>query len=131
MKSLGDTNKGLYNPNGRAYPEISANGQGYIVVWNGTEVILDGTSASSPTMAGIFALVNDALIAEGKKKLGFLNIWLYRTGHKAFKDITEGGSDGCDGTRFRAQAGWDAVTGFGTPIFSKLLEMAGCRPKET
>ena len=77
-------------------------------------------------MAGIIALVNDALLAEGKAVLGFLNPWLYRKGKEGFTDITSGSAVGCavgiDG--FPATEGWDAVTGFGTPVFPKLVELA-------
>ena len=86
------------------------------VVWNGVTGQLDGTSASTPTVAGILALVNDALLAAGKPVLGFLNPCLYTRLHKAFTDITDGSAVGCDSDGFPAQAGWDAVTGFGTPV---------------
>ena len=76
-------------------------------------------------MASIFALVNDALIANGKSPLGFLNPWLYKKGYKAFVDVTEGNTMGCNTTGFSATAGWDAASGFGTPRFGKLLEAVG------
>ena len=125
IASLNGTYDGLYNKSGRAYPDIAANGQRYITIWNGTTVILDGTSASSPTASSVISLVNDALIAAGKAPLGFLNPWLYSTGYAAFNDITSGSSAGCDTTGFPAEVGWDAVTGFGTPNFPKLLEILG------
>lgn len=67
-------------------------------------------------MSGIIALVNDALIAEGKPPLGFLNPWIYSKGHKGFTDITSGSAVGCSVAGFPALQGWDAVTGFGTPV---------------
>ncbi|KAH9826510.1 Pro-kumamolisin, activation domain [Teratosphaeria destructans] len=70
------------------------------------------------------ALVNDALIAAGKSPLGFLNPWLYKTGHRGLTDITSGSSYGCNTAGFPAQAGWDAVTGFGTPNFGALVRLA-------
>ncbi|KAL8740490.1 MAG: hypothetical protein Q9190_006815, partial [Brigantiaea leucoxantha] len=119
VKSLGGAYKGLYNRNGRAYPDIAAQGQLYQTVWNGRDVRLDGTSASTPCASAILSLVNDALLAEGKSPLGFLNPWLYKKGYKAFTDITSGNSMGCGTDGFPAQTGWDAVTGFGTPFFPK------------
>jgi tripeptidyl-peptidase-1 len=53
-------------------------------------------------------LVNDALIAENKPVLGFLNPWLYSGAYKALTDVTSGSSYGCNTTGFPAQAGWDA-----------------------
>ena len=75
---------GLYNKSGRAYPDIAALGQIFAVVWNGSVIRVDGTSASSPTAASVLTLVNDALIAAGRPTLGFMNPWLYAYGHKAF-----------------------------------------------
>lgn len=56
------------------------------------------------------------LLANGKPVLGFLNQWLYSGGSAAFTDITSGSAIGCNTTGFPAQVGWDAVTGFGTPV---------------
>ncbi|KAK0130194.1 hypothetical protein ONS96_000717 [Cadophora gregata f. sp. sojae] len=121
---LGDEFKGLYNTSGRAYPDISAQGFHYATIWNGTLVPLDGTSASTPTASAIISLVNDARLACGKPVLGFLNPWLYSQGFKAFTDVTSGSARGCNVTGFPAKAGWDAVSGFGTPDFPKLKAAA-------
>lgn len=74
----------LYNKSGRAYPDIAALGQIFSVVWNGSIIQVDGTSCAAPTAAGVLTLVNDALIADGRPPLGFLNPWLYAYGYKAF-----------------------------------------------
>ena len=109
---------------GRAYPDLAAQGLYFQIVWNGTYRTLSGTSASSPLMASVVALVNDALIASGKAPLGFMNPWLYRRGYKAFTDITSGVNGGCNTTGFPTRKGWDAVTGFGTPIFPEMVKLA-------
>ena len=107
---------GLYNKLGRAFPDISAQSQHFGIAWYGRPILLDGTSASCPTAASIIALVNDALVAQGKPVLGFLNPWLYSRGYQAFTDILTGSSRGCDTDGFPATKGWDPVTGFGTPV---------------
>jgi tripeptidyl-peptidase-1 len=38
--------------------------------------------------------------------------------------VTSGSSIGCNSTGFPAAVGWDAVTGFGTPNFDKLVKAA-------
>ncbi|KAI9745133.1 MAG: hypothetical protein M1818_001411 [Claussenomyces sp. TS43310] len=106
---------GLYNKSGRAYPDIAAQGQRFAVVWDGDNVLLDGTSASTPTAAAVLSLVNDVLLSAGRKPLGFLNPWLYAVGYRGFTDITSGATLGCGVEGFPATKGWDAVTGFGTP----------------
>lgn len=124
VRNLDGLYDGLYNKKGRAYPDIAAQGQYFAYVWNGTEGVISGTSASTPLTAGILSLVNDALLSCGKKPLGFLNPWLYKRGHKGFTDITAGSAAGCGVDGFNATEGWDPVTGFGTPIFPKLVELA-------
>lgn len=47
---------------------------------------VSGTSASTPVVAGIFALVNDKRLAAGKPTLGFLNPFIYKN-PQAFNDI--------------------------------------------
>ncbi|KAH8674505.1 tripeptidyl peptidase-like protein [Tricladium varicosporioides] len=125
VKSLGSQFPGLYNKEGRGYPDLAAQGYRYVTVWNGTVHLLDGTSASTPTVSAIISLANDALIAAGRSPLGFLNPWLYKRGFKALTDITSGSAAGCNTTGFPAQTGWDAVTGFGTPNFPKVLGTLG------
>jgi tripeptidyl-peptidase-1 len=129
IKNLNGTYDGLYNKNGRAYPDLAAQGLYFAYFWNGTEGTISGTSASTPLTAGIFALVNDALIAAGKPTLGFLNPWLYKKGYKGLTDITKGFSYGCNTQGFPVTKGWDPVTGFGTPDFPKLLKQAGVKAK--
>ena len=116
LATLGDSLTVPYNKSGRGYPDISAQGQSFATVWNGTLVRLDGTSASTPAASAVISLVNDALIATGKPPLGFLNPWLYANGYKGFTDVTSGSAPGCNTTGFPAVKGWDAVTGFGTPV---------------
>lgn len=64
-----------YNSSGRGYPDLAAQGNDYVEVWAGENTLVSGTSAATPTIAAIFALVNDALIAAGKPTMGFLNPW--------------------------------------------------------
>ncbi|KAI9687588.1 MAG: hypothetical protein M1822_002198 [Bathelium mastoideum] len=115
LASLNGAYAGLFNASGRAYPDISAQGQRFAVVYDGEVITVDGTSAATPTASSVLSLVNDALIAAGKSPLGFFNPLLYKTAYAGFNDITSGSSTGCGTDGFPAETGWDAVTGFGTP----------------
>ncbi|KAI0080806.1 tripeptidyl peptidase A [Panus rudis PR-1116 ss-1] len=122
-----DTYKGLFDPNGRAYPDISAQASRFVVWVGGTSGHVGGTSASSPTIAGIVALLNDARLSHGLPTLGFLNPLIYKIGAEnpdALNDITDGNNPGCGTTGFNATKGWDPVTGYGTPNFAKLKDIA-------
>ena len=116
IASLGSQFQGLYNASGRGYPDIAAQGFRFLTVWDGGVVVLDGTSASTPTAAGVVSLVNDALLAAGRAPLGWSNPWLYGVGKGGFTDVVEGSAVGCCGEAFPAQGGWDAVTEWGAPV---------------
>ncbi|KAJ7442587.1 subtilisin-like protein [Mycena galericulata] len=103
--------EGIFNSTGRGYPDVA----------------VQGTSLSTPTFAGMIALINDQLIAAGKPVLGFLNPFLY-SNPAVFTDITIGYNQGgfCPVTSvaFNATAGWDPLTGSGTPLFPEMLAAA-------
>jgi tripeptidyl-peptidase-1 len=92
----------LCESSGRAYPDIAAQVQQVATICNGRENSIDGTSASTPIVAGVLTLVNDALIAAGKSPLGFPIPWLYSKGYKTFTHTTNGGAAGCNTTGFPA-----------------------------
>lgn len=132
LSSIGSTYKGLYNATGRGIPDVAAQGQSFVVYDKGRRALLSGTSASSPAFAGVVALLNAARKSQGSAPLGFLNPWLYNNS-AALLDITSGFSSGCQnaggglpssGARWNCTAGWDPVTGLGTPVFDKLLAAA-------
>ncbi|KAK4999630.1 hypothetical protein LTR66_001366 [Elasticomyces elasticus] len=125
IASLDSDFDGLYNKSGRGYPDIAAQGYQYVITYDGVDLHVDGTSASTPTVASVISLVNDALLAAGKPVLGFLNPWLYSVGKDGFTDVTNGSALGCDTAGFPAKPGFDLVTGWGTPDFVKLKGLAG------
>ncbi|GAB7356686.1 hypothetical protein MBLNU459_g7397t1 [Dothideomycetes sp. NU459] len=138
LSILGDRWDGLYNPAGRGFPDVAAQAYRYHVIDQGSEILVGGTSAASPTFAGVVALLNSARIVAGKSPLGFLNPFIYSDGFKGLNDITTGGSKGCTGkdiysglatpivpyASWNATKGWDPVTGYGTPNYEKLLKLA-------
>ncbi|PGH35776.1 tripeptidyl-peptidase I [[Emmonsia] crescens] len=137
LEKLGKTWEGLYNPNGRAFPDIAAQGVRYAIFDKGRITYVSGTSASAPTIAAIISHLNAMRLSQKQPVLGFLNPWIYSSGFQGFRDITDGGSTGCIGKEvspgvrtafvpnasWNATQGWDPVTGFGTPNFSKLVEL--------
>jgi len=115
-----------YNVSGRAYPDIAAQATNFCVEPFGCGV--SGTSCASPTAAGIFALLNDVRLSAGKGTLGFVNPLLYQNA-AALNDVTTGASRGClFESGWPAAAGWDAVTGLGTPNFDRLAKVVLALP---
>ncbi|KAI0046849.1 family S53 protease [Auriscalpium vulgare] len=125
LTKLGTTNSGKFNTSGRGFPDVAAIGVDVEIVNAGQTGTVDGTSCASPIFASVVSLLNDRLIAAGKPVLGFLNPFLYSTGASALNDITSGDNPGCNTNGFTATAGWDPVTGLGTPNFAKLLTAVG------
>lgn len=139
LSKIGDKFAPYYNHTGRGFPDVSAQGYGYRVYDQGSLKGYQGTSCSAPAFAGIVGLLNDARLKAKLPPLGFLNPLLYLNPH-ALNDITLGGSTGCDGrgrfhgapngspvipyASWNATAGWDPVSGLGTPNFPKLLKAA-------
>ncbi|GBE79871.1 Tripeptidyl-peptidase sed3 [Sparassis crispa] len=121
------TYSGLYNTTGRAYPDVAAQAFYFKIYLSGNATLIGGTSAASPTFAGFVSLLNDARISLGLSPLGYLNPLIYAVGSRvpeAFNDITVGNNPGCGTEGFNATAGWDPVTGFGTPNFANLKALA-------
>ncbi|KAL2267909.1 hypothetical protein VTJ83DRAFT_5186 [Remersonia thermophila] len=110
----------LFNHTGRATPDISAVGSAFQILLAGDYSSVMGTSASTPVVAAMVALVNDARLRAGKPPLGWLNPLLYQQEvRRVLRDVTVGTSLGCwfDGTDepgWEAVEGYDAVTGLGT-----------------
>ncbi|KAL8681458.1 MAG: hypothetical protein Q9224_001058 [Gallowayella concinna] len=137
LSKIGDTFKGLYNPEGRGFPDVAAQAYNFTVIDKGREIRVGGTSASAPAFAGIVSLLNGVRLAEGRKPLGFLNPFIYKNGYRGLTDIVNGGSKGCTGrdiysglpspvvpgAGWNATEGWDPVTGYGTPNFPVLLSL--------
>lgn len=106
----------------RGYPDISANGANYVVGVDDALSLVYGTSASAPVFGSIITLINQQRTAAGKGPVGFINPTLYAN-PSAFTDIVSGGNQGCGTAGFTAVSGWDPVTGLGTPIYNKLLNV--------
>merc|ERR1712224_1006889 len=86
-------------------------------------IAVGGTSASTPSWAGIISLLNEECLSAsgGSKTLGFINPLLYKNAD-AFNDITKGSNAIGYNSRsgWKCTEGWDAATGLGTPNFEKL-----------
>ena len=87
-----------------------------------------GTSYATPRWAGYIALANQQSVANGHSTLGFLNPLIYTIGegssyHTDFHDITSGNNkpSAGSGSGFNATAGYDLVTGWGSPNGTGLI----------
>ena len=110
----------MWNRSGAGFPDIAAHAVNFDVCTDNFFYPVAGTSAASPTAAGIFAMLNQVRVDAGKPKLGFLNPFIYQNGG-VFNDITKGKNDYCDNPEaFPATKGWDAASGMGSPNFAAL-----------
>lgn len=122
-----------FNRSHRGYPDVAAMGNNFLIYMKvqGGWAPVGGTSAATPTFAGVSAYLNDLSYKKTGKPLGFLNPLLYQIHAElpaAFTDVTKGNNicteDGCAPTckGYQAAKGWDPVTGLGTPNADKLIE---------
>ncbi len=99
---------------------------GAYVYLSGSAQTIGGTSWASPTWAGFCALINEARANAGKTGgIGLLNPSLYPLiGTNNFYDVTGGSNaEGAKaGSKYPATAGYDEVTGIGTPDVAVLLK---------
>ena len=101
----------------RLVPDVSAVADpftGVKIRFDGQDLVGAGTSQAAPIWAGLAALINQYLKANGGRALGDLNPLLYRVAAGAnapgFRDVSLGGN-AVDLTT----PGYDTVTGLGTP----------------
>ncbi len=87
-----------------------------------------GTSFAAPRWAGLLALANQKSVALGHGTVGFVNPKLYAIGRgtsyaTTFHDIRQGNNkpDLGQGAGFNAVAGYDLVTGWGSPRGAALI----------
>ena len=108
----------------RLTPDIAAVADpetGVKIVFGQQVTVGGGTSLAAPIWAGMAAVMNQYLLANGGRLLGDLNPLLYEILEGAslpgFRDITLGGNAVND-----ALPGYDLVTGLGTPRIAGLAE---------
>lgn len=117
---------------GRCVPDISANADWvaspYLLVVDGQAQGNGGTSAATPLVASLVALMN---AARGPgKRVGYLTPVLYQNGvgqkvsvgSVACSDVASGDNTTAHSGGYSAASGYDAASGWGTPIGAQLLK---------
>jgi kumamolisin len=110
---------GVASP-GRGVPDVAGNADpltGYLVVVDGQQQPIGGTSAVAPLWAGLIARLAQAT----GKKFGLLQPLIYAgvtpgAAAEGFNDIVAGNNGA-----YKAVPGWDACTGLGSPNGEALL----------
>jgi kumamolisin len=106
------------NAGGRGVPDVSGDADpetGYTIRVDGETIVIGGTSAVAPLWAGLIAVANQQL----GTTVGLIQPAIYAAkSASGFRDITEGNNGA-----FSAGPGWDACTGLGSPIASKLIPL--------
>ena len=103
---------------GRGVPDVAGDADpttGYTIRVDGQTTVIGGTSAVAPLWAGLIAVANQQLGTQ----VGFIQPTIYAAkATSAFNDITQGNNGA-----FSAGPGWDACTGLGSPVASKLIPL--------
>ena len=117
----GGTGRGLPDVVASADPEI-----GVEIIVHGKATTVGGTSASVPLVAGLIALIDQAV----GYNIGYLNARLYRDIGPAgiFRAVTSG-ENGVNGVKgYAAGPGWTPVAGWGSPDGAKLVAWLRAHP---
>jgi len=100
------------NFQGRGLPDVAGNADpntGYEVLVDGQQMVIGGTSAVAPLMAGLLARINEL----NGDTAGFINPNLYADA-SGCRDITKGNNiTTSTNLGYKAGPGWDACTGWG------------------
>lgn len=118
-------------PAKRVLPDVGFNADpnsGQLILVSGNWYVAGGTSVGTPQWAGLVAIGNAVRALNGKAALGALGAPVYRalSGTSAayaasLLDVTAGSNGTCAGCA--ATAGYDLVTGLGTPNAVKTVEL--------
>ena len=126
-----------YNADGRGYNDVTAVGFNILTIEGGDLHVTGGTSASGPIVAGMLALLNDALLQRHLPPLGFANPLLYTiaqdgnypgafnpvtVGDNKCKELSSGGVATCCQYGFLSGPAWDPNNGLGSPQYGVLKE---------
>jgi len=125
--------KPVFHKENRGYPDISANGNYFLIeyTYKGKPFAATaGTSCSAPTIAGMVSLLNSLRLAAGQPPLGFFNPLLYKMvaeDPSTVNDVTDGDNFSTQGgfvcaCGYHATKGWDPVTGHGTLNFANIVK---------
>jgi kumamolisin len=130
MNALPVWQKGIVPPSvnpdkriGRGVPDVSGNADpdtGYVTCCGGKFVIVGGTSAVAPLWAALIARINQKL----GTPVGYFNPLLYKKlgTSGAIRDIVKGNNDTSGNVGgYKAGKGWDAASGWGSPVGTALL----------
>jgi subtilase family serine protease len=104
----------------RDVPDVSlssAGHDGYLIYQEGSLYVVGGTSAASPSFAGIMALVvQHAAARQGNANIAFYSLASKQEagGAAVFHDITSGNNSVPGQLGFNAKAGYDQATGLGS-----------------
>jgi len=116
-----------FNSSNRGFPDVAANGYNVLIYRGGRWELVGGTSCAAPMWGGIYAIMNDVLLKNGKQPLGFANPLIYTmwaadpTTFHNIGDLTTNNDDGCQYGYTSNPNGWDPVTGLGTPNVKNIV----------
>ena len=116
-----------FNKLGRVYPDVTLVAHNYLIMNGGQYMAVDGTSASSPSVSGLIAILNALRLSQNKSSLGLVAPLLYNIAEncqECFKDVVLGSNNSTEMADceygYTATKGFDAVYGLGLPNFDKI-----------
>jgi uncharacterized repeat protein (TIGR03803 family) len=120
------TGQGVPTGSTRLVPDVSCTADpfyGAVLILNGQQVVVGGTSWSSPCWAAFNALINQSRANVKVSAIGLITPYLYPLlGSSNFRDITSGNNDFDGAAGYNAGTGYDLATGIGVPNVQSLAQ---------
>jgi kumamolisin len=121
------TGTGMPSGTMRTVPDVAAPADpntGAVLIFNGGQTFVGGTSWGSPTWAGYCALINQARANANLSSLGVLGPQIYPLiGTANFRDIVSGNNATLtSGGLYTAGVGYDEASGIGVPLVQTLSQ---------
>jgi len=120
-----------FDKTNRGFPDIAAIGNNILIYGNGQWQLTGGTSAATPIIGAVIAILNDRLMNNGRHPLGFATPFLYQMAtdepdtFRGIGDLKTNNKDGCPYgyvSNPNPEPRWDPVNGLGVPNVGKMLD---------
>ncbi|MCY0892676.1 MAG: S8 family serine peptidase [Acidibacillus sp.] len=109
----------------RGVPDLSLNADpstGYQIYYNGTPMVIGGTSGATPVFAAIVALANEQRAKNGLAPISGLRSWIVQHQAEFIRPLTAGDNSFNGVTGYNATASYNTCSGYGSIDATKFIQ---------
>ncbi|KAH8987137.1 subtilisin-like protein [Lactarius hatsudake] len=122
---LGNQYHGIYNAEGRGFPDIAAQAFDIRIIFRNEYKVLEGNKLlnARPSWQGLSRCLMITGFRKASVRSAFSTLGSTVSPRAGLNDITSGSNPGCNTDGFSAVVGWDPVTGLGSLDFEHLQHL--------